>query len=370
MAVQQITGDRHALSLMLENCIDDLFEEIGMKMRDYSVTHAQIRGICPIHPGADGEMNFTYYFNKGLWFCWSRRCDREKGNDLIGLISSVKGYRVSKSCRWAQRFLRGRKIIDHKTALRIRNIQREREEEEEFDWWKDHTQQKVFGDKVLRRFTSIDEYFEGRNLCPDWGRKFGAGRPPNNWLENTFTNDKVIRVLYYMRKRLVLPVRNISGGIVGFTGRSLDGHDPKWIHFPTKSRFKTSINLFNIDRASKWIRRTRAVLICEGPFDVMKAMMAGYYNCVAVLGLQVHDAHVELLRHCGLKRVILGFDPDRVESDKVSDNISKLETQDWTVRVLRWEGKQDIGEMKPRKLHRILSEQVGDLPNFRKWRQG
>lgn len=364
-----MTGDRHALSVMLESCIEDLFDELDMDIGNYSVTHSQIRGICPVHTGADCKQAFTYYFNKGLWFCWTRRCEVEKGSDLIGLIATVLDCKINKACKWAQKFLRGRNIVDNQTAIRIKNIQREREEEEEFDWWGDHVKQKVFNPSSLKMFKPYDSYFEDRKLDPEVALKIGVGRPPKTWLKNVFSDKEVVNILRYMRKRLVFPVKNVSGGIVGFTGRSLTNKPPKWIHFPTKSRFKTSINLFNLHSAAKWIRKTRSVVITEGPFDVMKLIMAGYYNCVAVFGLQVTDAHVALLQHCGLKNAILGFDPDRVESGKVADNISRLESKDLTVRVLRWEGKEDIGDMKVKKLRRVMAEHLSDLPNFKRWRQ-
>jgi DNA primase len=164
---------------------------------------------------------------------------------------------------------------------------------------------------------------------------------------------------------VVFPVRNVADKIVGFTGRAVrDDFQPKWKHMPG---FQSGLNLFNIDRCVHMVRATQTIILVEGPIDTIKLEMAGYNLSAAVFGLSVSAAQAAILEKCGVVYTILGFDPDKVDSEPVRRSALRLREHDFDVRILRWKGDDDIGAMSERRVARVL-DQVNDIPNFDKWR--
>ncbi len=349
----RMSNDREDLSSMLESCMDDLLRELDLKLDDYTFNHDEIRGMCPVHEG-DNLTAWTYYYQKGLWFCWTRGCHRVKGADLIGLIACRRELDVAGACRWAQKFLRDRNITQQDIAVRLRT---RAAKEDKINYWQEHVLQKPYPDSVLKKLKDADRYLKSRDFDPEICKLMGIGYASKG----------------RMRSRVVFPIKNIDGKIVGFTGRTvLDlkrlKRVPKWLHWPRRPRFQTGLNLFNLDRASKCVRKTGSVLLVEGPFDVVKLEMAGYQNAVAVFGLNVTKGQIEILKKCGVIHVVLAFDPDKVDSREVRGTISKLQESDFNVKILRWRGDEDVGAMEISKLHEIMA-QARDIPNFDEWRR-
>lgn len=346
--------DRETLSNMLESCIDELLVELGVNLESYTFNQDEIRGICPVHE-SDNMTAWTYYYHKGLWFCWTRSCHREKGADLIGLIACRRELDVAGACRWAQSFLRKKNITRKALAAKLR-AKAAMEKRNNVDYWKEHMLQKPFPRSVLKKLKDPSKYLKHRSLDPEVAKLMDAGYASKG----------------RMRSRVVFPIKNVEGKIVGFTGRTVVDAGgkkvPKWMHWPKRPRFQTGLNLFNLDRASKAIRDTGSILLVEGPLDVLKLEMAGYRNAVAVFGLNVTKGQLELMKQCGVIHAVLAFDPDKVDSREVRGTISKLQDSDFDVRVLRWSGDEDMGAMEVAKIHEVIS-QANDIPKFKKWRK-
>jgi len=344
-----MTFDKHELSFLLQGCVPELFNAIGIDLTNYYVDEREIRGPCPVHAG-DNTTAFVCYIRDSRWFCFTHACHDEKGCSLVGLVAIKLGMAIPNACRWVQKFLKDKGITNEKTALLLRTMRSKKQEK--IDYWKKHLRQRTFNNSVLNRLLPPIKFAQLRHLDCDVLCCMGAGYAERG----------------RMRNRVVFPIRNYEGKMVGFTGRYhalRSGNLPKWLHLPKK--FGSSINLFNIDRAAKYIKRTGTVIIGEGPLEVVKLEMAGYRNAVAVLGLRVSKGHSEILRHCNAIYTVLAFDPDRVDSAPVRDNIARLQENDFDVRVLRWDGMEDIGAMEILKVHRVL-KQVQDIPTFHTWR--
>lgn len=329
----KLPDDRDELSYMLTSCAEDVFEALDINLSDYLVMRNQVRGVCPVHE-SNNESAFTYYFDRGLWFCWTNHCHNKKGSDLVGLVALRSRKSIKWACRWAQKFLANRNITDEETATRIRASITSRQQD--VDHWNLHVSQRSFDDSVLDRLDHADSYFEKRGLDPGVGREMKAGLVAHGkW-----------------RGRLVFPVRNVNKQLVGFTGRTVIKQQPKWLH----SKFKTGINLFNIDRAFPWIRKTQTVVLTEGPFDVVKLDMAGYPFSVGVFGHTMSEGQSEILTKCGVVYVVVAFDPDRIDSHEVRTTVTRLQQQDFDVHVLRWQGDEDLGDMKLSKVNKVMGQ--------------
>jgi len=112
------------------------------------------------------------------------------------------------------------------------------------------------------------------------------------------------------RDRLMIPIRDGRGRVIGFGARTLDPDGvPKYLNSPKTSLFDKSRTLFGLDMAKRAIRREDRVVIAEGYMDVMQAHQAGYKNVVAQMGTALTEAQLrQLQRHS--KRIVLALDPD------------------------------------------------------------
>ena len=114
----------------------------------------------------------------------------------------------------------------------------------------------------------------------------------------------------FFRNRIVLPIRDIRGAIVGFGGRALDDiQAPKYLNTAETPLFSKSRVLFGIDAAKQSIRERGYAIVVEGYFDVLRMHVNGIPNAVAPLGTALTDGHLRLLRRV-TGNVLLLFDAD------------------------------------------------------------
>ncbi len=115
------------------------------------------------------------------------------------------------------------------------------------------------------------------------------------------------------RSRIMFPIKNISGAVVGFTGRILpaydDGKTGKYVNTPETKLYHKSKVLFNYDKAKKYIAETREVILAEGQMDVIMSAQAGIKNIIAVSGTAFTEDQVKMINRLADK-VVLAFDND------------------------------------------------------------
>ena len=113
------------------------------------------------------------------------------------------------------------------------------------------------------------------------------------------------------RHRVIVPIRDRQGRVIGFGGRSLDGGEPKYLNSPETEVFEKGKHLFALDRAADPIRRADRAVVVEGYFDAIALHAAGITNAVASLGTALSSQQItQLCRCCDSKRLILNFDTD------------------------------------------------------------
>ncbi|MCB8967884.1 MAG: DNA primase [Ardenticatenaceae bacterium] len=112
------------------------------------------------------------------------------------------------------------------------------------------------------------------------------------------------------RNRLMIPIRDINGRVVGFGARTLDKDGiPKYLNSPQTSLFDKSNLLYGLDTAKRHIREARQVVIVEGYMDVMQGWQHGYRNLVAQMGTALTEQHLQQLKRY-TKRFVLALDAD------------------------------------------------------------
>ncbi len=123
-------------------------------------------------------------------------------------------------------------------------------------------------------------------------------------------NDKG-RLFDRFRNRLMIPIRDDRGRIVGFGARALDADDnPKYLNSPQSVMFDKSRTLFGLDTAKRAIRDSETAIIVEGYMDAISAQQAGFMNVVAQMGTALTEAQLKLIAPRYAKKIILALDSD------------------------------------------------------------
>ena len=110
-------------------------------------------------------------------------------------------------------------------------------------------------------------------------------------------------------ERITFPIRSASGKIVGFGGRTISGHQAKYVNSPQTKLFNKSFLLYGYNFAKDSIYQNRAVIVTEGYLDVIMLHQAGFTNAVATLGTALTKDHIPLISR-GNPKVILAYDGD------------------------------------------------------------
>lgn len=111
------------------------------------------------------------------------------------------------------------------------------------------------------------------------------------------------------RGRLMFPIRNRNGEVIGFGARALGDEEPKYLNSPQTALFDKSSTLYGLDRAKDAIRAENLAVIVEGYMDVIGAHQGGFNNVVASLGTALTEKQLGLIKRM-TNRYALALDPD------------------------------------------------------------
>lgn len=151
------------------------------------------------------------------------------------------------------------------------------------------------------------------------------------------------------RDRLMIPIRDAQGRVIGFGGRALGDEKPKYLNSPDTELFDKGKTLYGLDVAKAAIAKDDRAIVVEGYFDVIALHAAGFANAVAALGTAINAAQVrQLLRYTESKQVVLNFDADAAGVKAAQRAIGEVEEMayrgDVQLRVLNIPDGKDPDE--------------------------
>jgi DNA primase len=183
----------------------------------------------------------------------------------------------------------------------------------------------------LRQSPTAVAYLKGRGLTGEVAARFGMGYAPSGWdnLRSVFPDYEALALVESglvidrvdedggnkkrydrFRERIMFPIRNTKGQVIGFGGRVLDGGEPKYLNSPETPLFQKGLELYGLFEARQAIRDAGYVLVTEGYMDVVALAQLGFPQAVATLGTACTSTHVQkLLRQTD--NVIFSFDGDK-----------------------------------------------------------
>ncbi len=192
---------------------------------------------------------------------------------------------------------------------------------------------------------------EKRRISPKFSARFGLGAAPDAWdsliramAEKGFDKAELMEaglavagkggnIYDKFRNRLMLPVIDVRGDVIGFTSRVMDSDSaPKYLNTPETALFKKRSILYGINYA-KNTKRPNLILV-EGNIDVITMHQAGFDNTVATMGTALTEDHIRLLGRY-TKELVLCLDNDAAGVDATQRAIALLRSSDISVRVLQ-----------------------------------
>ena len=173
---------------------------------------------------------------------------------------------------------------------------------------------------------------------------------------------------YYdrFRSRLIFPITDRSGRVIGFGGRALDDAQPKYLNSPETLLFKKGTVLFGLSTAWESISKVSAAIVVEGYFDVLAMHRAGFTNTVASMGTALTEGQVRALKGCGGPVYTL-FDTDAAGKKAALRSLGVFLEEDVPCRMINLGFGKDpdefLGAKGPEAMKRAIIE-AGTLMDF------
>ncbi len=280
-------------------------------------------GLCPFHN--DKKPSFSVNPAKQIYKCFS--CGA--GGDVLRFVQQQDHLSFAETVqKLAQRY---RIPVENRSPQQQQAYERQRTHQEQLhevlamaaDFYQ-HALYAPMGDPARR-------YLAKRNLLPETIQQFQIGFAPPGWqaLTDYLVNQKKqpVKMLdqaglitarssgsgWYdrFRHRIMLPIWDGRGQIIGFGGRSLGEEQPKYLNSPETELFNKSQVLYGLNFARDAIAKADQALVVEGYFDVIALHQAGIQNVVASMGTALTSEQTkQLLRYSDKKRLIFNFDGD------------------------------------------------------------
>ncbi|MGV9252513.1 DNA primase [Streptomyces sp. NPDC003697] len=283
-----------------------------------------LKGLCPFHD--EKSPSFQVSPSKGLFHCFG--C--QEGGDTITFVMKIDHLSFSEAVERLAgqagitlRYEEGGYNPTHQRGERIRLVEAH----------------KLAADWYAEQLATGPEAETGRVFLAERGFDqaaavhFGVGYSPQGWdhltrfLRGKGFSDKELVLsglaqegrrgpIDRFRGRLMWPIRDIGGDVVGFGARKLYEADngPKYLNTPDTALYRKSQVLYGIDLAKKEIAKTSRAVVVEGYTDVMACHLAGVTTAIATCGTAFGGDHIKILRRLlmdnGSARVIFTFDGD------------------------------------------------------------
>lgn len=202
-------------------------------------------------------------------------------------------------------------------------------------------------------------YISNRGISKQMVKRFGLGAAPDRWdllsnamLKKGYSEEELLAaglarqrktggVYDVFRNRLIFPVIDVRGSVIGFSGRILGDGEPKYLNSPDTPVFNKSKNLFALNLAKKTKRDY--LILAEGNVDVISLHQAGFDCAVASLGTSLTPDQARLMSRY-TNGIVIAYDSDAAGTKAAKRAIGIFEKTGLDVRILRMEGAKDPDE--------------------------
>ncbi len=327
--------------LIARNPIEDVVGQYVSLKRSGS----NLFGLCPFH--GEKTASFSVAPEKGIYYCFG--C--HKGGGAINFMMELEGLSYPDAVRaLAQRV--GMEVPEDEQYQ-----SRYRQQERLWALMKEaarffHTQ--LYSEQGAQCL----QYAQNRGLNKSIITRFGIGYAPDSWnllvdamkkkgyteqelRDADLVGEKNGRIYDRFRNRLMFPIIDVRGNVIGFGGRVLDDSKPKYLNTSETLIFNKRKNLFGLNLAKK--TKQGYIILVEGNLDVVTLHQYGFDNAVASLGTSLTEEHASLLSRY-TEQVVLTYDADEAGQRAAKRAIPMLEKAGIQVKVLNMADAKDPDE--------------------------
>ena len=323
---------------------NDIVDVVGSYVNLTKRSGQNLFGLCPFH----NERTPSFSVNPSEQFYYCFGCG--KGGGVINFVMEIENLPYPDAvARLAQRagMQMPEDSFDRDAGRRKRLLELNREAARWF-----------YEQLATPEGKRCTDYMAGRKISPSIARKFGLGYAPESWdeLRKSMTHrgyredemlaaDLVRRTDHgfydTFRDRLMFPIIDVRGDVIGFSGRALGDRGAKYLNSRDTLVYNKGRNLFALNLAKK--SKSGYLILSEGNIDIVSLHQAGFDSAVASLGTSLTPEQARLMsRYTG--EVILAYDSDAAGQKASQRAIGILERLDMKVRVLHMEGAKDPDE--------------------------
>ena len=305
---------------------------------------ANMFGLCPFH--GEKTASFSVAPDKGIYYCFG--C--HKGGGAINFMMELEGLSYPDAVRALAK--RAGMEVPEDEQYQSRYRQQER-------LWALHKEAARFFHSQL--YAPIGkaalDYAFGRGMSKGILTTFGVGYAPDSWdslvkamLAKGYTEEELKesglvtvsqkngRIFDRFRDRLMFPIIDVRGNVVGFGGRVLDDSKPKYLNSNETVIFNKRKNLFGLNLAKK--TKLGYLILVEGNIDVVTMHQYGFDNAVASLGTSLTEEQATLISRYA-EQVVLLYDGDAAGQKATKRAIPILEKAGIRVKVLQIPNNMD-----------------------------
>jgi DNA primase len=277
--------------------IEQVLEHYRVQLK--RVRKNYLRGLCPLptHGSEQSRVSFSVDTSRNVWACHSASCCQARHDKVGGNILDLVACMEACSVREAALRLRAWNPASRQTGVQDQLVSKGSKA--------GHSQAEMARLSFTLRLR-WHPYLEQRGIQRQTAAWFGAGYYGGSG---------------FLRGRMVFPIHDERGELVAYAGRTMDGHEPRYLFPPG---FHKSQVLFNLHRAVESAARQgdRAIVV-EGFFDCLKVHQAGYSNVVALMGASVSDRQSELLERYFRELVVM------LDGDEAGRRASRVLAARW-----------------------------------------
>lgn len=322
-------------------------EDVVGQYVDLKRSGSNLFGLCPFH--GEKTPSFSVTPEKGMYYCFG--C--HKGGGVINFIMEIEGLSYPDAVRALAKRAGMEVPEDEQYQSRYRRQERL--------WALNKEAARFFNAKLYEAAGAEGlRYAQGRGMTKATLIRFGIGFAPDSWdalctamTGKGYTEEELKaaglvsvsakngRIYDRFRNRLMFPIIDVRGNVIGFGGRVMDDSTPKYLNSPETEIFNKRKNLFALNIAKK--TKLDYMILVEGYMDAIALHQYGFDCAVASLGTSLTEEHAALLSRY-TQQVTLIYDGDAAGQNATQRAIPILEKVGLQVKVLKMRDAKDPDE--------------------------
>ncbi len=328
----------------------DIVEVIGERVA-LKKAGKNYKGLCPFH--SEKTPSFMVSSERGTFKCFG--CG--EGGDVISFLEKYEGMTFLEALEYlAERTgVKLEKYKPNKHDLRQKRLLEILDLAAEFYAW-------ILNKHDLGK--RAEAYLKERQIFSEARKNFKLGYAPASWRsvsdflikKKNYRIEEVEAVGLMVRKgknvydrfrgRLMFPLRDARGRVLGFSGRVLvaETKEAKYINSPETELYAKRKMLYGLFENKQAIRKMDKIILVEGEMDVLASWQAGVKNVVAIKGSAFTEDQAQLIKRY-TKNIVMALDADQAGEEAIKRAVEIADKLDLNVRVVEIRGGKDPGEV-------------------------